>query len=42
MRFKRLLLALAAVLVGLGVLLGGHGFVFSRASSLCLSCMGLQ
>ncbi|WP_255592262.1 hypothetical protein [Thermosulfurimonas sp. F29] len=33
---------LAAGALIAGILAGGYHFVFSRAATLCLSCMGLQ
>ncbi len=38
----RFLWWLALGFLGAGVALEGYRFVFSRAASLCLSCMGLQ
>ena len=38
----KILLLLAMGLIVYGALNGGAKFVWSRASALCLSCMGLQ
>ncbi|WP_148236952.1 thioredoxin [Thermodesulfatator indicus] len=38
----KFLLLVGGGLLAYGLLTGGFGFVWSRAVSLCLSCMGLE